>query len=71
MNYSQRTDNETKEVIRKLSEDYDKRLVAVKFLKVLCRKGILPGEVMEKLIAELAEKLNSSAEGEKEWGKYM
>ena len=27
-------------------------------------------EVMEKLIAELAEKLNSSAEGEKEWGKY-
>ena len=32
------------------SEDYDKRLVAVKFLKVLCRKGILPGEVMEKLI---------------------
>ncbi len=28
-------------------------------------------EVMEKLIAELAEKLNLSAEGEKEWGKYM
>lgn len=50
MNYSQRTDNETKEVIRKSSEDYDKRLVAVKFLKVLCRKGILPGEVMGKLI---------------------
>ena len=22
----------------------------MKFLKVLCRKGILPGEVMEKLI---------------------
>ena len=50
MNYSQRTDNETKEVIRKLSEDYDKRLVAVKFLKVLCKKGVLPGEVMEKLV---------------------
>ena len=32
------------------------------------------GECLEKkkkLIAELAEKLNSSAEGEKEWGKYM
>ena len=28
-------------------------------------------EVMERLIAELAEKLNSSAEGEKEWEKYM
>ena len=50
MNYSQRTDNETKEVIRKLREDYDKRLVAVKFLKVLCKKGVLPGEVMEKLV---------------------
>ena len=50
MNYGQRTDSETKEVIKKLSEDYDKRLVAVKFLKVLCKKGVLPGEVMEKLI---------------------
>ena len=28
-------------------------------------------EVMERLIAELAEKLNSSADGEKEWEKYM
>lgn len=50
MNYGQRTDSEIKEVIKKLSEDYDKRLVAVKFLKVLCKKGVLPGEVMEKLI---------------------
>lgn len=50
MNYNLRTDEQTKEIIKELVSNYDKRIVAIKYLKVLCRKGVLSDGIYERLV---------------------
>ena len=50
MNYNLRTDEQTKEIIKNVGSNYDKRIVAIKYLKVLCRKGILSDGIYERLV---------------------
>lgn len=50
MNYNLRTDEQTKEIIKELGSNYDKRIVAIKYLKVLCRKGVLSDGIYERLV---------------------
>ena len=50
MNYKLRTDEQTKEIIKEYSSNYDKRIVAIKYLKVLCRKDILSDGIYERLV---------------------
>ena len=50
MNYNLRTDEQTKEIIKDVGSNYDKRIVAIKYLKVLCRKGILSDGIYERLV---------------------
>lgn len=49
MNYNLRTDGQTKEKIKDVGSNYDKRIVAIKYLKVLCRKGVLSDGIYERL----------------------
>ena len=49
MNYNLRTDEQTKEIIKNVGSNYDKRIVAIKYLKVLCRKGVLSDGIYERL----------------------
>ena len=49
MNYNLRTDEQTKEIIKDVDSNYDKRIVAIKYLKVLCRKGVLSDGIYERL----------------------
>lgn len=49
MNYNLRTDEQTKEKIKDVGSNYDKRIVAIKYLKVLCRKGVLSDGIYERL----------------------
>ena len=50
MNYNLRTDEHTKEKIKETGSNYDKRIVAIKYLKVLCRKGVLSDGIYERLV---------------------
>lgn len=50
MNYNLRTDEQTKEIIKDVGSNYDKRIVAIKYLKVLCRKGVLSDGIYEILV---------------------
>ena len=50
MNYNLRTDEQTKEIIKDVGSHYDKRIVAIKYLKVLCRKGVLSDGIYERLV---------------------
>ena len=50
MNYKLRTDEQTKEIIKNVGSNYDKRIVAIKYLKVLCRKGVLSDDIYERLV---------------------
>ena len=50
MNYNLRTDEHTKEKIKETGSNYDKRIVALKYLKVLCRKGVLSDGIYERLV---------------------
>ena len=50
MNYKLRTDEQTKEIIKNVGSNYDKRIVAIKYLKVLCRKGVLSDGIYERLV---------------------
>ena len=50
MNYNLRTDEQTKEIIKNVGSNYDKRIVAIKYLKVLCRKGVLSDGIYERLV---------------------
>ena len=50
MNYNLRTDEQTKEIIKEVGSNYDKRIVAIKYLKVLCRKGVLSDGIYERLV---------------------
>ena len=50
MNYNLRTDEQTKEIIKDVGSNYDKRIVAIKYLKVLCRKGVLSDGIYERLV---------------------
>ena len=50
MNYNLRTDEQTKEKIKDVGSNYDKRIVAIKYLKVLCRKGVLSDGIYERLV---------------------
>ena len=50
MNYNLRTDEQTKEIIKDVDSNYDKRIVAIKYLKVLCRKGVLSDGIYERLV---------------------
>lgn len=50
MNYNLRTDEQTKEIIKNVDSNYDKRIVAIKYLKVLCRKGVLSDGIYERLV---------------------
>lgn len=50
MNYNLRTDEQTKEIIKEVGSNYDKMIVAIKYLKVLCRKGVLSGGIYERLV---------------------
>ena len=50
MNYNLRTDEQTKEMIKDAGSNYDKRIVAIKYLKVLCRKGVLSDGIYERLV---------------------
>ena len=50
MNYNLRTDEQTKEIIKNVGSHYDKRIVAIKYLKVLCRKGVLSDGIYERLV---------------------
>lgn len=50
MNYNLRTDEQTKEIIKDVGSNYDKRIVAIKYLKVLCRKGVLSDGIYESLV---------------------
>ena len=63
MNYNLRTDEQTKEIIKNVGSNYDKRIVAIKYLKVLCRKGILSDGIYERLVLKerkLLEEINDS-----------
>jgi hypothetical protein len=50
LNYNLRTDEQTKEIIKDVDSNYDKRIVAIKYLKVLCRKGVLSDGIYERLV---------------------
>ena len=50
MNYNLRTDEQTKEIIKNVGSNYDNRIVAIKYLKVLCRKGVLSDGIYERLV---------------------
>lgn len=50
MNYNLRTDEQTKEIIKNVGSNYDKRIMAIKYLKVLCRKGVLSDGIYERLV---------------------
>lgn len=50
MNYNLRTDEQTKEIIKEACSNCDKRIVAIKYLKVLCRKGVLSSSIYERLV---------------------
>ena len=50
MNYNLRTDEQTKEIIKEVGSNYDKRIMAIKYLKVLCRKGVLSDGIYERLV---------------------
>ena len=50
MNYNLRTDEQTKEIIKNVGSNYDKRIMAIKYLKVLCRKGDLSDGIYERLV---------------------
>lgn len=50
LNYNVRTDEKTKQMIKGATSNYDKRIVAIKYLKVLCRKGVLSEGIYERLI---------------------
>ena len=50
MNYNLRTDEQTKEIIKDVGSNYDKSIVAIKYLKVLCRKGFLSSSIYERLV---------------------
>ena len=50
MNYNLRTDEQTKEKIKDVGSNYDKRIVAIKYLKVLCRKSVLSDGIYERLV---------------------
>ena len=52
MNYNLRTDEQTKEIIKDVGSNYDKRIVAIKYLKVLCRKGVLSDGIYERLVLQ-------------------
>ena len=50
LNYNLRTDEQTKEIIKNVGSNYDNRIVAIKYLKVLCRKGVLSDGIYERLV---------------------
>ena len=50
MNYNLRNDEQTKEIIKNVGSNYDKRIMAIKYLKVLCRKGVLSDGIYERLV---------------------
>jgi len=50
LNYNLRTDEQTKEIIKNVGSNYDKRIMAIKYLKVLCRKGVLSDGIYERLV---------------------
>ncbi len=50
MDYKDRADEQTKKAIEEFGKTYDKQLLAIKLLKVLCNKGVLPSDIKEKLI---------------------
>lgn len=37
-------------LIKDVDSNYDKRIVAIKYLKVLCRKGVLSDGIYERLV---------------------
>lgn len=37
-------------MIKDAGSNYDKRIVAIKYLKVLCRKGVLSDGIYERLV---------------------